>query len=192
MAKILIAYATSYGQTAKIAAKIADWANARGHEAVLFDTGARNPEPDLTGFDAIVLAGSIVQARHQTSLVSWAKRNASASKERPSLFLSVSMSAHGTEPRHRQDVAKCIRGFLEETGWCPTLSLPVAGALAYRKYGWLIRLMMRRIVAKEGGDTDTSRDYEYTDWAKLEGDFDAFLRALPEGAPSLAEPAATQ
>jgi menaquinone-dependent protoporphyrinogen oxidase len=28
---------------------------------------------------------------------------------------------------------------------------------------WIIR----RIVAKAGGDTDTSRDYEYTDWQAL-------------------------
>ena len=28
--------------------------------------------------------------------------------------------------------------------------------------------MMKRIVAKAGGDTDTSKDYVYTDWADLE------------------------
>jgi menaquinone-dependent protoporphyrinogen oxidase len=27
---------------------------------------------------------------------------------------------------------------------------------------------MRRISRKEGGDTDTSRDYEYTDWAAVD------------------------
>jgi menaquinone-dependent protoporphyrinogen oxidase len=27
---------------------------------------------------------------------------------------------------------------------------------------------MRRIAAAEGGETDTSRDYEYTDWAAVE------------------------
>ena len=43
----------------------------------------------------------------------------------------------------------------------------VAGALPYTKYGWLKRMMMKRIVAKAGGDTDTTRDYEYTDWIDL-------------------------
>ena len=28
----------------------------------------------------------------------------------------------------------------------------------------MTRWIMRRIVAKAHGDTDTSRDYEYTDW----------------------------
>jgi menaquinone-dependent protoporphyrinogen oxidase len=29
---------------------------------------------------------------------------------------------------------------------------------------------MKRIVSKAGGDTDTSRDYEYTDWTDV-GEF---------------------
>jgi menaquinone-dependent protoporphyrinogen oxidase len=36
--------------------------------------------------------------------------------------------------------------------------------------------MMRRIVSKARGDTDTSRDYEYTDWADLEQFARDFLR----------------
>ena len=44
----------------------------------------------------------------------------------------------------------------------------VAGALQYTKYNWFIRWVMRRIVSRAGGDTDTSRDYEYTDWKDLE------------------------
>jgi menaquinone-dependent protoporphyrinogen oxidase len=43
----------------------------------------------------------------------------------------------------------------------------VAGALLYTQYGWLTRWFMKRIVTKAGGDTDTTRDYEYTDWNDL-------------------------
>ena len=43
----------------------------------------------------------------------------------------------------------------------------VAGALPYTRYNWFIRLVMKRIAAKAGGDTDTTRDYEYTDWEDL-------------------------
>ncbi len=51
---------------------------------------------------------------------------------------------------------------------------PVAGALLYTKYNLLMRWIMKRIAAKAGGATDTSRDYDYTDWTDLEvfaGDF---------------------
>ncbi len=29
------------------------------------------------------------------------------------------------------------------------------------------RMLMKRIAAQAGGDTDTSRDHEYTDWKDL-------------------------
>ena len=50
--------------------------------------------------------------------------------------------------------------------------------------------MMKRIARQMGGDTNTSRDYVYTDWEKLRRDVDAFLDRLPAGASALpAEPA---
>lgn len=42
----------------------------------------------------------------------------------------------------------------------------VKGALPYTRYNWLKKIM-KRIVSKAGGDTDTTRDYEYTDWDDL-------------------------
>jgi len=35
---------------------------------------------------------------------------------------------------------------------------------------------MKQIARKAGGDTDTSRDYEYTDWAALRGFAEDFGR----------------
>jgi menaquinone-dependent protoporphyrinogen oxidase len=42
--------------------------------------------------------------------------------------------------------------------------------------------MMVRIVRKAGGDTDTSRDYEYTDWTDLRAFAEKFARSLPARA----------
>jgi len=41
---------------------------------------------------------------------------------------------------------------------------------------------MRRIARKEGGDTDTSRDYEYTDWNDLRAFGEAFARRFVPAA----------
>jgi menaquinone-dependent protoporphyrinogen oxidase len=57
--------------------------------------------------------------------------------------------------------------FVTETGWRPVRSLPVAGALAYSRYNVFIKFVMKRIARKAGAPTDTSRDYEFTDWAAL-------------------------
>ena len=37
---------------------------------------------------------------------------------------------------------------------------------------------MKWIVRRAGGDTDTSRDYEYTNWADLRGFADRFNRIV--------------
>jgi menaquinone-dependent protoporphyrinogen oxidase len=52
----------------------------------------------------------------------------------------------------------------------------IAGALKYSRYPLPLRWLMKRIAAKAGGDTDTSRDYEYTDWAQVE----AYSRRLAD------------
>jgi menaquinone-dependent protoporphyrinogen oxidase len=43
-----------------------------------------------------------------------------------------------------------------------------AGALSYSQYKPLKRLVVRALAAVAGHDTDTSRDYEYTDWQAVE------------------------
>jgi menaquinone-dependent protoporphyrinogen oxidase len=85
----------------------------------------------------------------------------------PTAFLSVCLAVleHGTEAR--ADVLRIMQRFLTRCGWRPSMTRMVAGAVLYTRYGWLKRHMMKRIVAKAGGDTDTTRDFEYTDWNDL-------------------------
>jgi menaquinone-dependent protoporphyrinogen oxidase len=56
--------------------------------------------------------------------------------------------------------------------------MPVAGALPYTRYNFLVRFLMKRIARKAGGPTDTSRDYDFTDWAAL----DRFAAAFADTA----------
>lgn len=44
----------------------------------------------------------------------------------------------------------------------------IAGALMYSKYSWPLKWLMKRIAKQAGEGTDTSRDYEYTDWQQVE------------------------
>jgi menaquinone-dependent protoporphyrinogen oxidase len=69
-------------------------------------------------------------------------------------------------------------------------------ALRYTRYNSLVRLVMRQISKKEGGDTDTSRDYEYTDWGAVDRFAVEFLSEVegnrPVEAPSGARASAPQ
>jgi menaquinone-dependent protoporphyrinogen oxidase len=61
-----------------------------------------------------------------------------------------------------------IDQFLGETGWRPPKIRAIAGALLYTKYNFILRFVMKHIAAAGGGDTDTSRNYDYTNWAELD------------------------
>ena len=56
---------------------------------------------------------------------------------------------------------------LTETGWRPGQVTILAGRLAYTKYGWLMRWVMKRIARKAALAIDTSRDHEYTNWDEV-------------------------
>ena len=54
------------------------------------------------------------------------------------------------------------------------------GALLYRQYGLLKRLMMKKIVRDKPGNLslDTSRNHEYTEWDDVQRFAEEFLRRL--------------
>ena len=58
--------------------------------------------------------------------------------------------------------------FLRRARWKPDRVAVFAGALPYSKNGPLKRRIVRAFAALAGHDTDTSRDYDYTDWAAVE------------------------
>jgi menaquinone-dependent protoporphyrinogen oxidase len=87
---------------------------------------------------------------------------------KPGAFVSVCLGVLQRETQVQQEVERTVSAFLETCGWHPAMTGVFAGALPYRRYNIVMRWVMKRIVAKAGGDTDTSRDYEYTDWAAVE------------------------
>jgi menaquinone-dependent protoporphyrinogen oxidase len=107
---------------------------------------------------------------------------------KPAAFVSVCLGVLQHDAKVQHDLQTMVDEFVASTGWRPSVVKFVAGALPYTKYGWLQRLVMKRIVAKAGGDTDTSRDYEYTDWNDLRHFAAEFgcsgLQPLDPGRPS--------
>jgi menaquinone-dependent protoporphyrinogen oxidase len=171
---ILVVYATTDGQTAKIARELGVRLQASGIEAQV-----RIASPALDGpeaYDGVIVAASVHARRYQSSVRDWVRRHASALGQMPAAFVSVSLSV--LDPGSGPELAKLVARFADESQWTPAIVKHVAGALLYRKYGWLKRWMMRRIVASKGGDTDTSRNYEYTDWNDLRQFTDGFVRSI--------------
>jgi menaquinone-dependent protoporphyrinogen oxidase len=176
MKRVGIFYATREGQTRRIAEYVATRLRTTGLETHVTNV-AEGTESHPGGYAAVVLAASVHAGKHEPEMRRFVKQHLAELDALPSAFLSVTLSEAGAErptakPEERArfvaDVQKVLDEFSKETGWHPKHFKPVAGALLYTKYNFLVRFIMKRIARKAGGDTDTSRDYEYTDWAALD------------------------
>jgi menaquinone-dependent protoporphyrinogen oxidase len=164
MSRILVVYGTTDGHTSKIATFVATTLRSRGVVVDLFEA-SQAPAPG--GYEAIVVAASVHAGGYQRSVAKWITDTRPALAERPTAFISVCLGVLQHQAAVDAELASIRQRFLTQTGWQPERTKIVAGALPYTHYGWLKRYVMRRIVRKAGGDTDTSRDFEYTDWDDL-------------------------
>ncbi len=177
MKPFLILYATREGHTARIAEHLCETMRKRGLSAQPVDAADRPGSFKLEDYQGAILAASVHAQKHETEMTRFVKRHREQLEALPTVFLSVSLSEAGAEdadaPQERRsqaaaDAQRMIDLFLVETKWHPSKIKAVAGALLYTKYNFLLRLIMKRIARKAGGDTDTTRDYDYTDWAALD------------------------
>jgi len=175
MARILLAYASTHGHTAKIAARIAEVMRGAHHHVVVYDDVA-SIDPDLNVFDAVVVGASIHSGHHQPDLVAWAERHSTSLGLHPSAFFSVCLTAADDSDESRQATHDYLDDFEERTGWTPRLRTTFAGALQYREYDFATRLVMRLLMQRGQHPTDISRDFDYTDWDAV----DAFACACAE------------
>jgi menaquinone-dependent protoporphyrinogen oxidase len=184
MTRILVLYGTTEGQTRKIAEVLAAEMRARGAHVDLVDAAAHSPIP--IAYAAVVVAASVHAGGYQRSVRRWVKANAAALRSRPTAFVSVCLGVLQHDPKVARELQAIIDRFLADTSWQPDATKIVAGALPYTKYNWLTRWAMKRIVRKAGGDIDTSRDYEYTDWDDVRR-FAGEVLTMVDGRTSAAE-----
>jgi menaquinone-dependent protoporphyrinogen oxidase len=183
MTKILIGYGTTEGQTARIADHLADVIRNHGVEAQALDLKRSNNVP-LDGYDGVIVGGSIHMGKHQEDVADFVRANRIALERLPSAFFSVSLAASGD----MENAEAYVANFEQQTGWHPTKVGLFSGALLYRKYRFVKRWMMKRIVRDKPGvlSTDTSRDHEYTDWDQIKRFAEDFLdRLVPEDTANI-------
>ena len=179
MSRILIPYGTTEGSTARISEYIVEVIQSHGHEAQAVDIKASgHPEPE--GYDGVIVGASIHMAKHEDYVVDFVRENRATLERLPSAFFSVSLAAHD-DPRTAEGY---IEKFVDDTGWRPARVGLFGGALLYTQYGFIKRHMMKKIVRDKGVlDTDTSRDYVYTEWDGVKHFVEEFLETLvPEAA----------
>ncbi|MCX7645630.1 MAG: protoporphyrinogen oxidase [Rhodobacteraceae bacterium] len=177
-ARIAIVYATTEGQTRKVARFAADRLVQAGHAVELLR--AEDAEGlDLGRFDAAILAGSVHVGAFQGALKGFAYAQAEALARLPTLFLPVSLAVAGDDPDDREGIEEVVEGFVRDTGWRPGRIEHVAGAFRFGEYGVLKSWAMRWI-ARQKGEAAPARgeDREYTDWERLGSALDDWAAGL--------------
>jgi menaquinone-dependent protoporphyrinogen oxidase len=165
MTTILVIYHTSEGQTARIADHIGAVLRDLGDDVDVHDV-AGAPAPDR--YDGVIVGDSIHAARHSKALTRYLEDHVAVLNKLPAALFQVSLTSANTDTEHTATAQSLVHELLDRTHFDPDLVGLFAGALVYTKYGWFKRRLMRTISRREGGDTDMTRDYDYTDWQAVE------------------------
>lgn len=188
--RVLIFFGTSYGQTEKIANRIAATLQRGGMAVELCNAGTCRPSVPVEQYSGVVVGTSVVVRGQQPAIRQFVRENVTTLNRLPSAFFQVSASAGSASERGRQAAQRMVDEFIKANGWTPVLSASVAGAINYTRYNFLLRWYMKRASAKNGGSTDTSRDHEYTDWDQVDRFAAAIAAAIsPKPMAVAAEPA---
>jgi menaquinone-dependent protoporphyrinogen oxidase len=180
MHKILLVYATREGQTRKIAEFLASELTTRGADVMLVNAADQAAAQGVNpaDYDKVVLGASMHAGHIEKELLGYIKTHQAILQSKSCPFFLVLMAA-ATEDRQQrarelQEAEQMVRKQVPMALGPMEL---IAGALSYTRYNWFIKWTMKRISAKYGGATDTSRDHEYTDWEQVRRYAEQLLKA---------------
>ncbi|MGL5387045.1 MAG: menaquinone-dependent protoporphyrinogen IX dehydrogenase [Enterobacterales bacterium] len=163
--KALILYSSRDGQTQSIASYIANKLQETLGCDVVDLQQAEHIE--LGQYQQVLIGASIRYGHFNTALHRFVKQHAEQLNQMPSAFFAVNLTARKPEKRSPQTNAY-TRKFLLSSPWQPKQCAVFAGALRYPRYRWFDRVMIRFIMKMTGGETDTSKEVEYTDWQQVD------------------------
>lgn len=162
--KTLLLYATRDGQTFKIAQYIAQaMVPSEVELRNLIDCGPI----DWNEFDTIIIGASIRYGHFAPELLAFAKKYQTELAERLSAFYAVNLTARKPE-KATPETNVYTRKFLDASPWQPNEVAVFAGALRYPRYRRFDRFMIGLIMKMTGGETDKTKEIEYTQWDRVQ------------------------
>ncbi|WP_249963365.1 menaquinone-dependent protoporphyrinogen IX dehydrogenase [Histophilus somni] len=168
--KTLILYLSREGQTKKIAEYIGTKFEKSAVQSLL------DFSSDLATFDRIIIGASVRYGHFDQRLYQFLQKNTALLQQKESSFFGVNLTAR-KENKNTPETNVYVRKFLQRIRWKPKYVGVFAGALFYPRYSWFDRMMIRLIMKITGGETDVSKEIEYTDWEKV----DDFVLKIRQG-----------
>lgn len=182
MMKALLIYSTHDGQTKKIMDAIAGkLAPHMSYEIVDFKTVTHI---NFSNYDAICMGAPIRYGFFNFKFKDFVNLNSIVLNQKKTAFFSVTLIARKLEKR-TPETNSYTRKFLSSIRWKPTICETFAGALHYPEYNWLDRTMIKLIMKISGGETDTTKDIEYTDWEQVDAFAERFIELAKQSKSKL-------
>lgn len=166
MAKIVFLYSTVDGHTRDICERLAEIVERRGNETALVELHA-GEEPDLSGYDRIVIGASVRYGKHRPEVARFIDANRELLESRPSAFFSVNAVARKPE-KNSPDTNPYVKKFLRGISWRPETIEIFGGKIDYPSYGFWDRTIIRLIMWMTKGPTDRNTVVDFTDWQKVD------------------------
>ncbi len=178
MTNIAILYASSEGQTAKVSRYIKELLTKKGFKAEVYNLNDLPKKFSITGYKGIIVGASVHIGSHQKYGIEYVKDNIESLNEVKSAFFSICLAKINNSEKTIGRGEKQLQRFLKKTGWKPDKTAVFSGALKYSKYGFMKKVLMKFISKLMGEETDTSKDYEYTEWNKVEKFVNEFMSEI--------------
>ena len=176
MSTIALIYSTHDGQTLKICQRLAQRMQAAGQQTSLLSL-ADCRVINWQEYDQVILGASIRYGHLNKALYQFIETNKGSLNQINNAFFCVNLTARKPE-KNAPETNAYMKKFLTLSSWQPQNLAVFAGALLYSKYGFFDKFMIRLIMKITGGETDTSKDIEYTDWDKVDQYADELLASL--------------
>ena len=165
MSGSLIIYSSTDGHTKTICERMKNF--SKNVEMVKIISLEEAINFDLSTFNKIIIGASIRYGRHSRELYKFIELNKDILDRKENIFFSVNVVARKPE-KNNPDTNPYIKKFLETSQWKPKKIGVFAGKVDYPKYNFFDKYIIKFIMFITNGPTDTSRSYEFTDWAKVD------------------------
>jgi menaquinone-dependent protoporphyrinogen oxidase len=167
--EVPVFFATTEGQTRRIAERLVTVIRYQGYTSRAIDVTSPDAAAiDWTHVRAAIVGASLHMRKYQDAARAFVLQNAETLDAVPSAFFSVSLAAASINREEVEAARGIAAAFPRACNWRPMTVVSLAGRLAYTQYNFITRQLMKRIARKEGAPTDTSRDWEFTNWEKVD------------------------
>lgn len=165
MKKALLLYSSTDGQTKKICDYIAD--EMQDYQCDIRDLHLAH-DVDFSGYNKVLLGASIRYGHLHKLFYRFVSQHKAALEACDAAFFLVNLTARKeAEGKDTPEGSIYVQKFLRKSPWTPQTIAVFAGALRYPKYRLFDRLCIQLIMKITGGETDPSKEVEYTNWEKV-------------------------